>query len=68
MSNRSTNDGMIVDPSKVHGADRQYLFDYIDQIFNKQNDPINIYLKEKLTLQKIQRNLFWFSIGYSKTF
>lgn len=68
MSNRTNNDGMIVDPSKVHGADRQYVFDYIDQIFNKANDPANIYLKEKLTLQKIQRNLFWFSIGYTKTF
>ncbi len=66
--NRSTNDGMIVDPSRVYGADKQYAFDYIDQVFNKPNDPINIYLKEKMTLQKIQQNLFWFSIGYTKTF
>lgn len=67
-ANRSTNDGMIVNPSKVNGADNQYVFDLIDQVFNKPNDPINIYLKEKMTLQKIQQNLFWFSIGYTKTF
>jgi hypothetical protein len=59
---------MIVNPSKVNGADNQYVFDLIDQVFNKPNDPINIYLKEKMTLQKIQQNLFWFSIGYTKTF
>jgi hypothetical protein len=67
-TNRSTNDGLIVDPSKVNRADIQYLFDWIDQVYNKPNDPINMYLKEKMTLQKIQQNLFWFSIGYSKTF
>jgi len=68
LANRTTNDGMIVDPSKVYGADRQYMLNLVDQLFVTPNDPINIYLKEKLTLQKIQRNLFWFSIGYTKTF
>jgi hypothetical protein len=67
-TNRSTNDGMTTDPSKIHGADKQYMLDLVDQIFTKPNDPVNTYLKEKLTQQKIQSNLFWFSIGYSKTF
>ena len=68
IANRTSKDGMVADPSRVNGAVNQYAMDIIERYFPNPNDPAALYLKEKWTLQKIPKHLFYASIGYSYSF
>ncbi|MCG6148149.1 hypothetical protein LFX15_07610 [Leptospira levettii] len=69
--NRSSEDGKVVNPSRINGAYNTAILNAIDQIStgNSLNDTIiKTALRESYTLQKIPIHLFYVSFGYSKSF
>lgn len=69
--NRSSEDGKVVDPSRIYGAYNTSILNSIEQINtgNSLRDSIvKTWLREAYTLQNIPAHLFYVSLGYSKTF
>ncbi|MDF3819302.1 hypothetical protein P3G55_05295 [Leptospira sp. 96542] len=69
--NRSSSDGLVVDPSKIYGSQNGQILSAINSIDVgdvQTNNLIHIWLREKYTLQKIPAHLFYVSIGYTKIF
>lgn len=69
--NRSSEDGKVVNPSRLYGAYNTAILNAIEDVNtgNSLNDTlIKTSLRESYTLQKIPVHLFYVSLGYSKSF
>lgn len=69
--NRSSEDGKVVNPSRIYGAYNTSILNSIEQINtgNSLTDAtLKTYLREAYTLQKIPIHLFYVSFGYTKSF
>ncbi|XDD48177.1 hypothetical protein AB3N60_04455 [Leptospira sp. WS39.C2] len=69
--NRSSEDGKVVNPSRVYGAYNTAILNAIEGVDTGNsltNAVVKTYLRESYTLQKIPIHLFYVSFGYSKSF